>query len=53
MPKGTKVHRQYEGMREKGYPPGKAARIAQSNTGQSLQTGKPPKRDGGGKRKKK
>lgn len=47
MPKGTRVHKQYDAMRDKGYAKGKAARIAQSNTGQALQTGKPPKSKGG------
>ena len=44
MPKGTKVHKAYEAMRKRGYSKGKAARIAQSRTGQALKTGKPPKR---------
>jgi hypothetical protein len=44
MPKGTKVHSAYTKMRRKGYSKGKAARIAQSSTGQSLKTGKAPKR---------
>lgn len=43
MPKGTRVHKMYEALLEKGYSKGKAARIAQAQTGQSLQTGKPPK----------
>lgn len=47
MPKGTKVDKQYQAMRDKGYGKGKAARIAQSNTGQSLRTGKAPKKKGG------
>jgi hypothetical protein len=44
MPKGTRVHRVYKAMRRKGYSKGKAARIAQSKTGQSLKTGRKPKR---------
>ena len=44
MPKGTKVHSLYEAMRAKYYSKEKAARIAQSKTGLSLQTGKPPKK---------
>lgn len=52
MPKGTRVHRQFEALKRGGKSPGSAARIAQSNTGQSLQTGKPPKHKSGHKRKK-
>ena len=48
MPKGTRVHKVYTALRRKGASKGKAARIAQSQTGQALKTGKPPKR----KRKK-
>lgn len=44
MPKGTRVHRAYKGMRKKGYSKSKAAKIAQSQTGQALKTGKKPKR---------
>jgi hypothetical protein len=51
MPKNTRVHRQYEAMREKGMPKGKAARIAQAQSGQSLKTGKPPKGKRGRSRK--
>jgi len=49
MPKGTKVDRVYEAIKKKeqakGNPDakGKAARIAQANTGKSLATGKKPK----------
>lgn len=43
MPRGTKVHKMYEGMREEGMPKGKAARIAQAKTGKALKTGKPPR----------
>lgn len=44
MPKGTRVHKVYKALLEKGYSKGKAARIAQDRTGQALKTGKPPKR---------
>lgn len=44
MPKGTKVHKTYEGLKRAGHSAGSAARIAQAKTGQSLKTGKPPKR---------
>lgn len=44
MPTGTKVHRIYEGIKRGGASKGKAARIAQAQTGKSLKTGKPPKR---------
>jgi len=40
MPEGTKVHDTYEALLRKGYDKGKSARIAQAQTGQSLQTGK-------------
>jgi hypothetical protein len=43
MPKGTKVHKVYDALRREGASKGKAARIAQSQTGQALATGKPPK----------
>jgi len=43
MPKGTKVHDMYDAMVKEGMSKGKAARISQAKTGQSLQTGKPPK----------
>ena len=45
MPEGTKVHNLYEKLLQKGYSKGSAARIAQAKTGQSLQTGKPPKKE--------
>ena len=51
MPKGTPVHKMYEGLRKQGMSKGKAARIAQSKTGMSLQTGRPPKRSGHSKRR--
>ena len=46
MPKGSKVHKAYDAMRDKGYSKGKAAKIAQSKTGQALKTGKRPKAKG-------
>jgi hypothetical protein len=52
MPKGTKVHKAYTSMRRKGYSKGKAARIAQSKTGQALQTGRPPRQRRKSRRKK-
>ena len=45
MPENTPVERVYEALKEKGYDKGKAARIAQSQTGLSLATGKPPKHE--------
>jgi len=44
MPKGTKVEKVYKALRRKGASKGKAARVAQSQTGQSLKTGRKPKR---------
>jgi hypothetical protein len=44
MPKGTRVEKMYKALLRQGMDTGKAARIAQSKTGQSLKTGKPPKR---------
>lgn len=46
MPKGTKVHKVYDALRDEGMSKGKAARIAQSKTGKSLKTGKAPKKGG-------
>ena len=43
MPKGTKVHKMYEALKREGYSTASAAKIAQSKTGQSLQTGKKSK----------
>ena len=40
MPEGTKVHRVYKSLIAKGHSHASAARIAQSQTGQSLVTGK-------------
>ena len=48
MPVGTKVHKCYKSMLKKGASKGKAARVCQASTGQSLKTGRAPKR----KRKK-
>lgn len=44
MPKGTKVHKVYTALRKSGKSKGSAARIAQSKTGQSLKTGRKPKK---------
>ena len=44
MPKGTKVHKLYKKLLKRGYDKESAARIAQAQTGQALQTGKPPKK---------
>lgn len=44
MPKNSKVHRMYQAMVDEGMPKGKAARIAQSRTGQALATGRKPRR---------
>lgn len=43
MPKGTKVEKVYRALLRDGASKGKAARIAQSKTGQSLKTGRPPR----------
>jgi hypothetical protein len=43
MPKGTKVEEIYQAIKKKTGDPGKAARIAQAQTGKSLATGKKPK----------
>lgn len=43
MPKGSKVDKVYQALRREGASEGKAARIAQAKTGQSLKTGRPPK----------
>lgn len=43
MPKGSKTHKMYEGMRKAGMPKMKAAKIAQAKTGKSLKTGKRPR----------
>ena len=44
MPKGTKVERCYKKLIGKGRSKGSAAAICQKSTGQSLKTGKPPKK---------
>lgn len=46
MPKNSKVGKMYDAMKDKGMDKGKAARIAQSKTGQALATGKPPMHKG-------
>lgn len=46
MPKGTKVERLYQELRKEGHSKESAARIAQSQTGQSLKTGRAPKHKG-------
>lgn len=43
MPKGTKVHKLYTKLRKQGKSKANAAKVAQSQTGQALKTGKPPK----------
>ncbi len=43
MPAGSKVEKIFNSLRDKGYPAGKSARIAQSVSGEALKTGKPPK----------
>ncbi len=44
MPTGTKVDKIYQAIKRKTGDPGKAARIAQAETGMSLATGRKPKR---------
>ena len=44
MPTGTTVEKVYKALRREGMDEGKAARIAQSQTGKALATGRPPKR---------
>lgn len=43
MPAGTKVEKVYQALLREGKSKASAARIAQSQTGLSLATGKPPK----------
>jgi hypothetical protein len=43
-PAGTKVHRVYKALQREGKSKSAAARIAQSQTGQSLKTGKKSKK---------
>lgn len=44
MPKGTKVERCYQKVKASGKSKGSAAAICQKSTGQSLKTGKKPKK---------
>lgn len=44
MPKSSTVHKMYEALRRRGYSKAKAAHIAQSQTGQALQTGRKPRK---------
>jgi len=44
MPVGTKVEKMYKALLKQGKSPEAAAKIAQHATGQSLKTGKPPKK---------
>jgi hypothetical protein len=46
IPKSSKVDKVYEALKGKGMDKGKAARIAQSKTGKSLETGRAPKGKG-------
>ena len=43
MPRGTAVDRVYRALRRSGKSKASSARIAQSQTGTALATGKPPK----------
>jgi hypothetical protein len=43
MPKGSKVDKCFTKLKKAGASAGKAARVCQSSTGQSLKTGKKPK----------
>ena len=43
-PKGSKVDKTYKALRRKGKSKASAAKIAQSVTGQSLKTGRKPKK---------
>jgi hypothetical protein len=45
MPKGSKVEKIYQALRREGKSPASAARIAQARSGQSLKTGRKPKKD--------
>lgn len=44
MPKHSHVEKVYKALRKEGMSAGKAARIAQAKTGQSLKTGRKPKK---------
>jgi len=52
MPRNSRVDDVYQALKKQGMDSGKAARIAQSQTGQSLATGKKAK-EGKAKGKKK
>lgn len=43
MPEGSKVDRVYKALLREGHSKASAAKIAQARTGQSLQTGRPPR----------
>jgi hypothetical protein len=43
MPRGSKVDKVYQALKDKGASAGKAARVAQAKTGKSLATGRKPK----------
>ena len=43
MPANSAVDHVYQALLKKGYSKGKAARIAQSRTGEALATGRPPR----------
>ena len=53
MPKGSKVEKVYQALKREGADSGKAARIAQAQTGQALATGKPPKHSKASAKRKK
>ena len=44
MPQGTEVDKIYQTLLRIGYSKEEAAKIAQAKSGQSLKTGKPPKK---------
>ena len=48
MPRGSKVHRCFTKLRRGGASKAKAAKVCQKSTGQSLKTGRKPKRKKGG-----
>ena len=52
MPEGTKVEHLYKKLTGEGYSKESAARIAQSQTGLALKTGKPPKHKSTSSKKK-
>jgi|KBSSwiStaDraftv2_1062776.scaffolds.fasta_scaffold116361_6 hypothetical protein len=47
MPINSPVHKMYEALLREGHSKESAARIAQSQTGLALTTGRPPKGKGG------